>query len=56
MTDDKFSRGSFKNEVKIGPSIQWRPLPQMHVDFAPLFGVTNQSPAVKIYLVIGYEF
>jgi hypothetical protein len=56
VTDDKFSRGSFKNQVKIGPSIQWRPLPQMHVDFAPLFGVTNQSPAVKIYLVIGYEF
>ena len=56
ITDDKFSRGSFKNEVKIGPSLQWRPLPQMHIDFAPLFGVTNQSPAAKIYLVIGYEF
>jgi hypothetical protein len=56
IVDDKFSRGSFKNEVKIGPSIQWRPLPQVHVDFAPLFGVTNQSPAAKIYLVIGYEF
>jgi hypothetical protein len=56
IVDDKFSRGSFKNEVKIGPSLQWRPLPQIHIDFAPLFGVTNQSPAAKIYLVIGYEF
>lgn len=56
ILDDKFARGTFHNEVKIGPSIQWRPLPQMHVDFAPLFGVTNQSPALKIYLVIGYEF
>jgi hypothetical protein len=56
ITDDKFSRGSFQNSIKIGPSLQWRPLPQMHVDFAPLFGVTNQSPAAKIYLVIGYEF
>ena len=36
--------------------IQWRPIPRMHVDFAPLIGVTNQSPAAKIYLVIGFEF
>lgn len=56
LLDDKFHRGDFHNTLKIGPSIQWRPLPQMHVDFAPLVGVTNESPAAKIYLVIGYEF
>ncbi len=30
-------------------------IPPMHVDFAPLVGVTNESPAAKLYLVIGYE-
>jgi hypothetical protein len=56
LLDDKTHRGDFDKELKIGPSIQWRPIPRMHVDFAPLIGVTNQSPAVKIYLVIGFEF
>jgi hypothetical protein len=56
LIDEKDRRGNFHNELKIGPSLQWRPIPQMHVDFAPLLGVTDQSPTAKIYLVIGYEF
>lgn len=56
LLDTKDRRGNFNNEVKIGPSIQWRPLPQIHIDFAPLVGVTDQSPAAKIYFIFGYEF
>ena len=56
LFDTKFNRLGVTNDLKIGPSIQWRPLPQMHVDLAPLIGVTNESNALKVYLVIGYEF
>jgi hypothetical protein len=36
--------------------MQFRPLPQMHIDVAPLFGVTHASPRAKIFVVLGWEF
>ena len=56
LLDEKDHRGNFTNEVKIGPSLQWRPMPQMHIDLAPLVGVTSESPSAKIYFIFGYEF
>ncbi len=49
-------RGDFEKEFLIGPSIQFRPLPQMHIDFAPLFGVTTAAPRAKTFVVLGWEF
>ena len=49
-------RGDFAKEFLIGPSLQFRPLPQMHIDFAPLFGVTSAAPRVKFFVVFGWEF
>jgi hypothetical protein len=49
-------RGPFSTEFLIGPSLQLRPLPQMHLDIAPLIGVTDDSPHSKIFVVLGYEF
>ncbi|MDD5262781.1 MAG: hypothetical protein PHD76_13125 [Methylacidiphilales bacterium] len=40
----------------IGPSVQWRITPWMHLDFAPMFGATNDSPEVQTLLVFGIDF
>lgn len=56
LIDTHASRGDFAKELEIGPSLQWRPLPQMHVDFAPLVGIGGDSRAADIYLVLGWEF
>jgi hypothetical protein len=49
-------RGAFEKEFLIGPSIQFRPLPQLHIDIAPLFGVTPDSSRAKTFVVVGWEF
>jgi hypothetical protein len=54
--DESGSRGDYSNDLRLGPSFQWRPMPQMHIDFAPLFGLTSESLRSDIYLIFGYEF
>ena len=56
FTDSHTSRSTYEHDIKFGPSIQYRPRPNVHVDFVPLFGVTGGSSLLKIYLVVGYEF
>lgn len=56
IADAKGSRGNWNDDVRIGPSLQWRPCPQMHVDLAPLFGVTQNSKRADIYAIVGWEF
>ncbi len=57
-TDDKFRRGIGRKdpELLVGPSVQFRPLKQMHIDFAALAGVTQESPRFKSLLIFGWEF
>ena len=45
-----------ENEFLIGPSVQWRITPRMHLDLAPMFGCTHDSPRVEAYLVFGFDF
>ena len=33
-----------------------RPLPQMHLDVAPLIGVNHDASRMKLFVVLGYEF
>lgn len=54
--DEKDDRGDYANEVLVGPSLQFRPLPNVHIDAAPLFGCTDDSPEAKITLLFGWEF
>lgn len=54
--DDKTDRGSYSNELLLGPSFQFRPLPNAHIDLAPLFGCTDDSPDFKFTFVFGWEF
>ena len=56
FTDTKENRGAFDNDVQVGPSIQYRPFPQMTMNFAPLFGVTDESNAAQIWFNCGWEF
>jgi outer membrane putative beta-barrel porin/alpha-amylase len=55
-SDVTSDRGNYANEVLIGPSFQYRPLPNAHIDLAPLFGVTDDSPDAKITVLFGWEF
>jgi len=49
-------RGNFDTTIFLGPSVQFRPLPQMTINVAPLVGLTDDSPDGRIYLNIGWEF
>lgn len=50
------SRGHNERDLQIGPSIRWTPVKQMHLDFAPLFGLTSESMKLNAYVILGWEF
>ena len=56
IADEKGDRGNFNKEVLVGPSVQFRPVPNMHVDLAPLFGLTDDSPVLQNWVNVGWEF
>ncbi|MEI6149943.1 MAG: hypothetical protein WCS01_12640 [bacterium] len=56
FTDTKEDRGNFENSVLLGPSLQYRPFPQMTMNFAPLFGMTSDSPDAQVWFNTGWEF
>lgn len=56
FTDTKEDRGAFSNDVQLGPSVQYRPFPQMTLNFAPLFGVTSESNRAQMWFNVGWEF
>jgi hypothetical protein len=56
LVDEHADRGDYTKELEIGPSLQYRPLPQMHIDFAPLIGIGADSRAADVFLVVGWEF
>jgi len=49
-------RGNLTRNIRVGPSLQWRPLPQMTFNVAPLVGVTNDSDDAQIFVNTGWEF
>jgi hypothetical protein len=42
-------------EFLLGPSVQWRPIPRVHIDLVPLFGLTEDSPRVESFVIIGID-
>jgi len=44
------------NEILLGPSFQWRPIKKAHLDLEPLFGLTDESKQMKMFVVFGMEF
>ena len=49
-------RTAYDNEFLVGPSIQFRPSPPMHIDVAWLAGTTSDSPRSKMTMIAGWEF
>lgn len=49
-------RGPAPCEVDIGPSLQWRPTRNTHLDLVPLVGVTSDSPHLETWIVFGVDF
>jgi hypothetical protein len=43
-------------EFLIGPSVQWRPWRNAHLDIVPLFGATHDSPRVEAFIIFGIGF
>jgi hypothetical protein len=56
FADTKEDRGDFSKSFLVGPSFQFRPMPPMTINFAPLVGIGHESPDAQIFLNIGYEF
>jgi hypothetical protein len=56
FTDTKEDRGDLTENVRAGPSIQWRPHPAMHIDIAMLIGIGGHSNALEPFIVVGWEF
>jgi hypothetical protein len=55
LEDVRGRRGDFAHETLLGPSIQFRPLPQMHIDLAALAGIGDESPRAKGIIILGWE-
>ena len=49
-------REHWGNNVRIGPSIQYRPMKRIHLDFVAIFGVTSESRLADIFFIAGFEF
>ncbi len=54
--DTHADRGEYEKVFLLGPSVQWRPSRNVHLDFAPLVGLGGDSPAMQALFVLGYEF
>ena len=44
------------DEFIIGPSFEWRPTPATSLRVAPLFGIGEDSPDLKLFAIFGFEF
>ncbi len=56
LLDVHSDRGNYAQELEVGPSLRYRPSPNMHIDFAPLIGIGGESRAADIFLVVGWQF
>ncbi len=57
--DEAGSRGNWQRDQLIGPSVQFRPAPQMHIDLAYLVNTVSHdesSTESKTTLIAGWEF
>lgn len=54
--DASHQRTDIETAFFVGPSFQFRPLPQVHLDIAPLFGVNDAADRTKLFVVFGWEF
>ncbi len=53
---DKDTRGNPVRRWAAGPSLQWRPTDQTHLDLVPLLGMTKDAPRLEVFVFFGFEF
>jgi hypothetical protein len=56
LTNTHEDRSDFTKELLIGPSLQYRPTRNVHIDLATMVGIGPDSPDAEAFLVLGYEF
>jgi len=56
FSDTKSDRGDLTEDIRTGPSIQWRPHPAAHIDVAALFGIGGNSNLLEPFVIVGWEF
>lgn len=49
------ARDDAEEEVLLGPTLQWRPVRGVHLDVAPLLGLTDDSPTLQVWVVLGLD-
>jgi hypothetical protein len=50
------ARSKAKNIFELGLSFTVKPSPHTRIDLAPLFGVTNKSPAAEVFMIFAIDF
>ena len=43
-------------EAILGPSIQWRPTDDTHLDLVAMAGLTHSGPNAECWLIFGFDF
>jgi hypothetical protein len=56
MTDVAADRGNYTENIRLGPSLQFRPLDRMTMNVATLFGLTHDSDNAQLFFNTGWEF
>src|SRR5262249_34098236 len=56
LTNTVADRNAFQEELLIGPSLQYRPTRNVHLDVNALAGIGPDSPACEAFFVLGYDF
>lgn len=52
----KDTRGAPIHRFIIGPTVAWKPTAQTRLDVSPLFGCTDDSPHVRVFVVFSWLF
>ena len=52
----KGERGHPAHQFNIGPSVQWRVTPHLHIDISCQWGTNNSSDREIGWLIVGYDF
>ena len=50
------ARGNPEHKILLGPSIQFRPLGNVHLDVVALAGLTEDAPDLETWVVFGWDF
>lgn len=53
---NKMTRDDPENSFVIGPTVAWKPSKNTRIDVSPLFGATEESPAVQVFAVFSWVF